>query len=455
MTLTPVFQACRPTPSQLTSSGYAADLHEALRNEIASPESALEFFQGTYSTTAMSTACRMIFDRLHNGDASEQPSIYRFNSRYGGGKTHTLIALAAASLHPDVVRQEPHYTPVPSQLATDSVRLVPFTGESVDPLSGTELSTNGFRAKSLTGYVAYHLGGPQAAEQFQEHDNRLTDPGAENFRRLIGDTPTLILVDEMVRWISRVLQHQELNVDGIKTTIAALAEAVDRSPRAVLVVTSPEPGHDAFQNATAILTEIMGDLDSILSRSAHDMVPSDETDIAAILRQRLFQSWNEQARLDTTKAYSELWRRHWPADADRAQQEFYDCYPFHPSVLRIARERLANNPDFQRVRGTLRLLTATIQHNQDTAAALIHPWHITPENGRIRDELVNRIHHEAFDPGITADVTDPASTVKQLADPLAEKAAKVILLGSLAPSANAGLSVTEVVEAVMTPEEDD
>ena len=453
--LTPVFQACPPRHPELTGSSYAADLHRAIRNEVATPEGALDFFQGTYPAPAMKTACRMVFDRLHNGEASEQPAVYRFNSRYGGGKTHTLITLAAACLHPDVVRQEPEETPVPSHLATDSVRLIAFTGENVDPLSGAELDDSGNRAKSLTGHVAYHLGGPEALEQFREHDNRLTDPGAENFRRLIGDHPTLFLVDELVQWVDRVLQLGELNVQGIKTTIAALAKAVDTSPRAVLVVTSPEPGHDAFQNATAILTGIVSDLDSILSRTGHDMVPSDETDVAAILRQRLFTDWDEQSRQETTKAYAELWKRHWPADADRAEKDFYDCYPFHPSVLRIARERLANNPDFQRVRGTLRLLTATIRHNKDTTAPLIHPWHITPEDNRIRDELVNRIHHEAFDSGITADITGDTSTVKQLGDPLAEKAAKVILLGSLAPSANSGLSATEVVEAVMTPEDDD
>ena len=453
--LTPVFRACPPRHPELTGSSYAADLHRAIRNEVATSQGALEFFRGTYPAPAMKTACRMVFDRLHNGDASEQPAVYRFNSRYGGGKTHTLIMLAAACLHTDVVRQEPEETPIPSHLATDSVRLIAFTGENVDPLSGTELDDAGNRAKSLTGHVAYHLGGPQALEQFREHDNRLTDPGAENFRRLIGDQPTLILVDELVQWVDRVLQLGELNVQGIKTTIAALAKAVDTSPRAVLVVTSPEPGHDAFQNATAILTEIMSDLDSILSRTGHDMVPSDETDVAAILRQRLFTGCDEQARQDTAKAYAELWKRHWPADADRAEKDFYDCYPFHPSVLRIARERLANNPDFQRVRGTLRLLTATIRHNRDTTDPLIHPWHITPEDSRIRDELVNRIHHEAFDSGIDADITGDTSTVKQLDDPLAERAAKVILLGSLAPSANAGLSVAEVVEAVMTPEDDD
>ena len=453
--LMPVFQACPPRSSELTNDSYAADLQQALRKEIATQDAALEFFHGTYPTNAMITACGMVFDRLHNGESSGQPTVYRFNSRYGGGKTHTLITLAAACLHPNMVRREPAQTPIPPHLATDSIRLIAFTGENADPLGGTELDETGARARSLTGHVAYHLGGRDALERFREHDNHLTDPGAENFRRLIGDQPTLILLDEMVQWVEKVLQLGELNVQGVKTTIAALAKAVDTSPRAVLVVTSPETGHDAFQNATGILTEIMSDLDSILSRTGHDMVPADESDIAAILRKRLFHDCDEGAKQETTKAYAELWKRHWPADADRAEIDFHDSYPFHPSVLRITRERLANNPDFQRVRGTLRLLTATIQHNLNTTDALIHPWHITPENDRIRDELVNRIHHENFDSGITADITDTTSTVKQMADPLAEKAAKVILLGSLAPSANAGLSVAEVVEAVMTPEDDD
>ena len=91
MSLTPVFQACHPRPPDLTNDSYAADLHRAIRNEIAAPESALEFFQGTYSTHTMRTACRMVFDRLHNGTDAERPAVYRFNSRYGGGKTHTLI----------------------------------------------------------------------------------------------------------------------------------------------------------------------------------------------------------------------------------------------------------------------------------------------------------------------------------------------------------------------------
>ena len=457
MALTPVFQACKPRPAELTNDSYAADLHAALEKELATVESARDFFSGTYQTNAMRNACRMIFDRLRNGNSSNQPSVYRFNSRFGGGKSHTLIALAGASLYPQLVREEAELTPIPSEMATDGVKLVAFTGENIDPLSGTILDedVDGARARSLAGFVAYHLGGMRALNEFREHDNRLTDPGAEAFRRLIGDTPTLILVDELVQWISRALQHSELNIAGAKTTIAALAKAVEICPRAVLVVTSPEPGHDAFQNETAVLTEVMSEADHILSRTAHDMVPSDETDIAAILRQRLFENCDETARKEAASVYGELMRRHRPDQGANAEDAFYHSYPFHPSILKITSERLADNPDFQRVRGTLRLLTATVTHNQDTTEGLIHPWHITPESSRIWDELINRLHHEAFEPAILADITSPNSTVNTLGDHLADKAAKTILLGSLAPSANSGLSVNEIIEAVITPEEND
>ena len=51
--LTPVFQACPPRPPELTGSSYAADLHRAIRNEVATPQGALDFFRGTCPAPAM------------------------------------------------------------------------------------------------------------------------------------------------------------------------------------------------------------------------------------------------------------------------------------------------------------------------------------------------------------------------------------------------------------------
>lgn len=98
--LTPFDQACPPRPLEQQSESYAENLHQSLENEISTQEGTAQFLDTTYPTNAMLTAARGIFDRLTRGNASQASSVYRFNSQFGGGKTHTLIALSAMALHP-------------------------------------------------------------------------------------------------------------------------------------------------------------------------------------------------------------------------------------------------------------------------------------------------------------------------------------------------------------------
>lgn len=100
----PLLQACSPRPREQTSESYAADLDRALHGEIGNAAAAADFFAGTHATPAMCRVANGIFDRLKHGSAANQPAIIRFNSMFGGGKTHTLIALAAAAKHPQLVR---------------------------------------------------------------------------------------------------------------------------------------------------------------------------------------------------------------------------------------------------------------------------------------------------------------------------------------------------------------
>ena len=129
MALKPVLVACPPRDSIASADSYAANLDAALREEVATPEGALEFFQTTYATDAISRACRMAFSRLKYGKASGQPSIYRFSSVYGGGKTHTQIAMAAVAKHPEVCRSSPDNLISPD-LAVDGVAVVSFTART-------------------------------------------------------------------------------------------------------------------------------------------------------------------------------------------------------------------------------------------------------------------------------------------------------------------------------------
>ena len=457
--LLPVLKACTRRPAEQTSHNYAADLHRSLNGEIGTANAAAAFFDSTHATDAMRHVAHSIFDRLCHGKSSDAPAVIRFNSVFGGGKTHTLIALAAAAKHPQLISANDTGRFLPAELAADDVRLVCFTGENADVLQGMAMDGTDRRAKSLTGYLAYHLGGTTAYDMLKAHDDRFSDPGADGFQRLIGDQPTLILLDELVRWVAAAKQldgDMHRAGDGLRNALTAIAKAVYNSPKAVLVVTTPEAGHDAYRDETQQVHEVMRDVDSVISRTARDYTPTETADFPAILRRRLFENAeNNPQRQTVADAYAAVWHRYNPSDTD-AGQRFYDCYPFHPETLRVITERLASNNDFQRVRGTLRAISAVIHHGPDIAEPLIHPYHLDVSIPAVREELVHRTGHQALDAAIQADVNGPNATAKRFSPTLTtQRAANIILLGSLAPTANNGLADTEIVNGLISPNQSD
>ena len=455
MPLAPALQACPPRPELGDAQEYAANLDKALADEIASESGAADFFAATYPTRAMQDACRMAFDRLKNGAAGGQPGVYRFSSVYGGGKTHTLIALAAAARHPNLIRSAAAQDLVPPDLAVDGVRIVSFNGRNSDTLRGVDLDDSGVRAKSIAGFIAYRLGGADALAEIREHDDRLADPGAAWYARLFSDKPTLILVDELIHHVARAIQQgaRDVSAANVHLAIAALAHAIDASPRTVLVTTTPEQGHDAFRT-DARVQEIMDRIASELARVSHEMTPSASEDLAAILRQRLFLSWDEDARAETSRAYAEIAKRLDPADAD-AENRFAAAYPFHPDLIDLIQNWLFANGDFQRVRGAIRMMANIVSGGKLGDAALIHPHHADVSIRRLHDHLIAGLRHEGIAPAITTDVIGERSTAGRIGTELARRIAGVILLASLAPKSVNGIDEARTVSAVLAPDNPD
>lgn len=454
MPLTPVLHACPPRENITEAEDYAANLDKAMSGEIAAPEGAAEFFAATYPTQAMRDACRMVFDRLRHGAASGAPSVYRFTSVYGGGKTHTLIALAAGAKHPDVVLQGKTNGLIPTALATDDVKIVSFNGKDSDLTRGTRLGTSDLRAKSLTGFIAYYVGGPATFEEFREYDEGLTDPGGRGFADLFGDRPVLILVDELVEWVSRAM-GSDLPATNIKQTISALAHAIASSPRTVLVITTPEQSHDAFASDSVALHDIMASVASTLTRQAHDMTPSSDDDLPAILRQRLFTHCDDAVRSETADAYAQIARRANPADID-ADKRFFDSYPFHPDLMDIIQSWLFTNGDFQRARGAIRLMANIITAQPDMQDALIHPYHVDMAHQRTHDHLIAGLNHSQIAPAITTDIVGAGSTAGRIGTDLARYAANIILLGSLAGQESvSGIDDDKIAHSILSPRNSD
>ena len=186
-----LFNACQLRSEESTRDNYAADLQRSLQGELSTPELARQFFQSTYPTIGMKDICRGIFSRLRQGDASNEPSVYRLGSSFGGGKTHTLIALAGAARYSQLIREGE--TTVPVEFAPEEpVRLVTFTGENSDVERGALMpGSSNVRAKSLIGQIAWQLGGEAAFNEFRTYDENLTSPGSEDIRRLLGRGPVL------------------------------------------------------------------------------------------------------------------------------------------------------------------------------------------------------------------------------------------------------------------------
>lgn len=470
--LTPLLTACPPRPIAQAGDQYAADIIRGLDEELATAEAAADFLETTHLTRPTADFLRMAMERIALGRDSTSPSVYQMYSRYGGGKTHSLLLLAAAAKYPGLP-----YWPDTAQCEPAAARVIAFDGEKHNVVNGVELDEDGSRARSLAGYLLYHLGGPEALREFAQGDATLSDPGSDAFRRLIGEEPTVIVIDELVHYISRVNQRAagdaRISAEGTLTTLSALANAVVGSPRAVLVITTPEDSHELLEeNAGAAgdaaggdahhadalaLTAMLDRVNSQLGRVMHPVAPSGEVDLPAILRKRLFYGVDEAARQDTAEVYAAVAARNGRDSGILDRGSLYDAYPFHPSLLNIITGRLAANRNFQRVRGTLRMLGNTLLEMQrdGSAAALVHPYHVTPRAARIRNEVVNRPGFSELDPAIETDIVGNNSTAAKAGSDLAEPAAVTMLLGTIAPDNSNGLYADQIADALLAPERDD
>src|SRR2546426_9233863 len=92
-----VLTSCRPRP-ELFAKSLPRDLFAANLYQVVSgtaPEiyaDARRFFENTYPTEGLRILLREVFGRISGADKNASP-IIRLETAFGGGKTHSLIAL--------------------------------------------------------------------------------------------------------------------------------------------------------------------------------------------------------------------------------------------------------------------------------------------------------------------------------------------------------------------------
>jgi len=424
-----IFETCKPRADVQAGTTkdeqFAADLAQVV-NETAPKEyaDAGTFFRHSFPTRGMKELLKAVCTRI-SGKGGEIASIIRLDTQYGGGKTHGLIALTHAVRGMKGVENVEEFIN-PSLLPTQEVKVAALDGENADPADGLTLEGD-VRAYSLWGELAYRVAGLNGYRRVENADKNHIAPGAETFRELFSGKPTLIMLDEVSVYLRKVEEARPGASQQFTAFIQALFKAVESSPQVALVLTlavgKDAQAKDAYKAEHERALHALAEAESVVSRKATQLNPTEEDETAEVLKRRLFDRVDAKAADAVVAEYAKVWSQNQgslPPNAGTVETKdlFRRGYPLHPETMTLLTEKLASLNNFHRTRGMLRLLARTVHQLwkiRPADAQSIHPHHIDVGFGPIRDEVTTRLGQGDYAPAIKADVAavpgdDPATS---------------------------------------------
>lgn len=323
------------------------------------------FFERTYLTKTLSDLAVSTARRL-NGIKVETSAVFNLSTQFGGGKTHALTLLyhlakggprASAWKGVSTILDRGQVNGVPESA------VAVFVGTEFDALAGRGGKDKTPKRHTPWGEIAFQLGGAEGFAAVAQHDEERTAPANDVIRRFLPkDRPVLILMDELVNFMSRNRKS------GLTTQLYSfmqnLSEEARAQERVVLAASLPSLADEMTPEDEADFERFQ----KLLDRLGKAMVMSAETETAEIIRRRLFE-WGglpDEAR-KTAGEYADWILDHreqipkW-FSADTAREAFSATYPFHPALISVFERKWRALPRFQQTRGILRLLALWVSN---------------------------------------------------------------------------------------------
>lgn len=326
------------------------------------------FFERTYLTKNLTILASEVIRRL-SGEKTETNAIFNLATQFGGGKTHALTLLYHLAKSGAVANK---FAGVSTLLTKAGIAGVPkaeaavFVGLDFDSIQGRGGDGEPVR-KTPWGEIAWQLGGAKAFALVAEHDRLAQAPGGDVIRKFLPqDKPSLILMDELMNYVSRN-RRSGLGAQ-LYNFLQNLSEVARSLDNVVLAVSIPA-------SELEMTAEDQSDYErfkKMLDRLGKAIVMSSDAETSEIIRRRLFE-WDERAitsegkvmlpkdAIETCVEYAD-WvvehRQQLPSqlNVDVAREAFLATYPFHPAVISVFERKWQALPRFQQTRGVLRLL---------------------------------------------------------------------------------------------------
>jgi hypothetical protein len=413
---------------------------------------AKKFFAKTYVTGGMRTLLRQGLQRL--AGASGQ-AVFEMKQAMGGGKTHSMLALGFLAANPDLASLIPE--DVTKGFKPVTARVVAISGRSVS------------RDKHLWGDVADQIG---KAGQFVEFFSGAPKaPNEKDWIDLIGDEPTLILLDELPPYFGYAVTQSVGGgtlADVATYALSNLLSAALKLKRLCVVISNLTGSYQgASQQISAMVQKAVGNLQNETTRQAKAITPVElgTDEIYHILRTRLLTATPDAKIVDAVaSAYSDaisdaVKAKSVAKSAEQIADEIVASYPFHPSFKHIL-ALFKDNERFRQTRGLMTLaamMARSVQERKLNDVYLIGCQHLDLSNQDIRDGVTNiydlsgAIAHDIAGTGAErghAQVID-----EQMGDDSASQVASLLLMASLPEASGAvkGLTQPQIIENLVAP----
>ena len=454
------------------------------------------FFRNTFPTEGLRTLAREVLGRLSGQEPTNSPFV-RLETSFGGGKTHNLIALYhlangggqaaldAAAGHTARGAPAGSIVPGPDWLPADRWPVAGVVGSDLDPTEG--IDHGGIRTRTLWGELAWQLGardGADAAAAIFEHvrrsDQALISPGTQALERVVGDGPALIMLDEFARHLraAKAVTTENRESNLAEQTVAFLMTLIEFAAgrENIVFVLTLADSSDAFGAETSDLVHVV-EARKVAARHERVISPADESEIAPIVRHRLFESFDKSAAVETADSYRAYYRELAEREAEipervlRANfhEEMVTNYPFHPELFTVLNRKVATIPHFQKTRGALRLLARMIRslwQERPQDASVIAPYHIDLGDEGILNDLTSRLDRPVFRNVAQADISSgragaPAHAEKlderwraEGKPPYGRRLATSIFVHSLSHGIATGVELADLLVATLQPGDD-
>lgn len=400
-----------------------------------------KFFGENFQTQGMTVLFDTAFARFKG---ESDTGVIKLTQAMGGGKTHSMLALALLAQNPEIREN----LLGPTYAGIGDIRVVSFSGrENAD--------------FGIWGSIAEQLG---KKEFFKDYYSPLKAPGEKSWVELLKGQKTLILLDELPPYLENAKSIMVGNSDLSKVTMTALSNlftALGKEQLAnVCLVFSDLKA--AYESGSELLQSSFRELEAEANRIAIEVTPvalnSDE--IYHILQKRLFEdvsgfeyslNINDVAIAYKTSVEKSKKLGFTNYTPETVFKGIKDSYPFHPSIKDLY-ARFKENQNFQQTRGLIKLMRQIVRQFYESGMAkenyLINVFDFDLNEQKMLSHI--RQIKPSLEEAINHDIAQDGKSIAEVIDiekpenkGVTQDIAKLLLVSSLSTANHGLLGLTE------------